>query len=279
MHSLLSADETSALPCPDRLAFKLQVSNLVSVMDRMTKLFTATLTITCLFIASCFIRATPQTAIVQQEHDTLLIEGGSNIDSLLKTNINNLISCKRITPSVKYTYTDSVIYFSLQKSDVLPHDIVFSFDNEYRNAVEISGRKTLKINVFSDVDSGSIRDVIYYNETAEYYAFDSLPMLLVISHPMCWSGLMNSFAFYQLIDYDKMCVYEFINFGNTPHLFFRMADNTLCFIEINANLVNPTKRIWDLHLTGRVLGRNGEQALLNVHGHNYRVIYIKTFNN
>jgi hypothetical protein len=152
--------------------------------------------------------------------DSIIIFSITSLDTLV---IPNKIQCVTIIPSVQYVYTDSGKRFLVQ--DKMIHQML-TFSETLKNGVtsreiSIAGNKLLKMNynnVNCTLNTDSIEMNIYYTES-EYFWFGSLNILLVVSKPMDWVGLMSAaFSFYQLINIDKKTVYEFIGFGDSPYL-------------------------------------------------------------
>lgn len=152
--------------------------------------------------------------------DSVIIFSITSLDTLV---MSNKIRCVKIIPSVQYVYTDSGKRFIVQDKMIRQ---MLTFSETLKNGVSnrqilIAGNKLLKMkynNVNCTLNTDSIEMNIYYTES-EYYWFGSLNMLLVVSKPMEWVGLMSAtFSFYQLINIDKKTVYEFIGFGDSPYL-------------------------------------------------------------
>jgi hypothetical protein len=83
--------------------------------------------------------------------------------------------------------------------------------NITERAVLIDGAEAIRCSFDNEFAIDSIQMHIDYSES-EVYCFDNIASyLLVVSHPMNWTGLMTKYSFFQLIGIKERAVAEFIS--------------------------------------------------------------------
>lgn len=191
---------------------------------------------------------------------------------------NNQLFQAFIKKDYQINYTTTINSGNEMKKYIINDEVVIknTYDgkkNKYHFYFQNKLQIVKKLDDFPDFDNFSID---YLNSS--FYEANNRRLILIVSQPSEYTGIMSNFSLYQLWDVLNKTIYCFNEFGDSPKILDSTYDNGDFVITFITADNSPSEENWNLYLRKILIKKRGDTKVLLVQtykGKKAKVIKLK----